>query len=78
MTETDDLATALEEAASGWPDLSRAQVLVQLALQGHRAAESAQEERRRRRLAAVRAHSGMLTGIYEPDYLLNLRQEWPA
>jgi hypothetical protein len=38
VTETDDLAEALDEAARRWPNLSRAQLLVRLALEGHRAA----------------------------------------
>jgi hypothetical protein len=77
VTETDDLATALDAAASRWPGLSRPQLLVRLALEGHQAAQQAQEERRRRRLAAVRGHSGALTGAYGPDYLDRLRAEWP-
>lgn len=78
MTETDDLAQALDAAASRWPGLSRAQILVQLALEGHRAAQQAHDEKRRRRLAALREHSGMLTGAYGPGYLDRLRAEWPA
>jgi hypothetical protein len=78
VTETDDLAEALNAAAARWPDLSRAQLLVRLALEGHRAALQAQDERRRQRLASVHRHSGMLTGAYGPDYLPRLRQEWPA
>lgn len=78
VTETDDLARALDEAAGRLPGLSRAQVLVQLALEGHRAAQDAHEARRRRRLAALRKHSGALAGIYGPSYLDDLREEWPA
>lgn len=78
VTETDDLAQALDAAEARWPGLSRAQVLVRLALEGHRAAQQAHEDRRRRRLAALREHSGMLTGVYGPDYLHGLREEWPA
>ena len=78
VTETDDLAQALDEAAARWPGLSRAQLLVQLALEGHRAAQDEHEVRRRRRLAALRKHSGALAGIYGPNYLDNLREEWPA
>lgn len=58
--------------------MSRAQLLVQLALEGHHAVQRAQDERRRRRLAALREHSGALTGTYGPDYLRRLREEWPA
>ena len=78
VTETDDLAVALDEAARRWPDLSRAQLLVRLALEGHRAAQQARDERRRRRLEAIRTHSGCLTGVYGADYLKRLREDWPA
>ena len=78
VTETDDLARALDEAAATWPELSRAQILVRLALEGHRATQRTHEERRSRRLAALHKHSGALTGIYGPDHLDQLREEWPA
>lgn len=78
VTETDDLAQALDEAAARWPGLSRAQVLVRLALEGHRAAQHAHDERRRRRLAALRKHSGALASVYGPNHLETLRDEWPA
>lgn len=78
VTETDDLAAALDAAALRWPELSRPQLLVRLALEGDRATQQANEERRSRRLAAVRQHSGILTGAYGPDYLRKLREEWPT
>lgn len=78
VTETDDLAQALDEAVVTWPGLSRGQVLVQLALAGHRAAHDAREERRRRRLAALGKHSGVLAGVYGSGDLDKLRDEWPA
>jgi hypothetical protein len=78
VTETDDLAQALDAAAARWPDLSRPQLLVRLALEGHHAAQREREERRRRRLAAVREHSGLLTGAYGPDYLQRAREDWPS
>ena len=78
VTETDDLAAALNAAAKRWPGLSRPRLLVRLALEGHHAAQQAHHEGRRRRLAAVRRHSGILTGAYGSDYLCKLREEWPA
>jgi len=66
VTETDDLAAALDAAAMRWPDLRRSQLLVQLALEGHRSAQRAHEERHRRRLAVLRKHSGALSGVYGP------------
>jgi hypothetical protein len=78
VTETDELARVLDAAASRWPGLSRAQLLVRLTLEGHHAAQRAHDERRERRLAALREHSGILTGAYGPDYLHQLRKEWPT
>ncbi|MDP9428755.1 MAG: hypothetical protein M3Q47_07730 [Actinomycetota bacterium] len=78
MTETDELAAALDAAATRYPGLSRAQLLTRLALEGHGAAQQAQNERRRHRLDVLRAHSGSMTGAYGSDYLKRLRQEWPA
>lgn len=78
VTESDDLADALDVAATWWPDLSRAQLLVRLALEGHHAASAERQERRERRLAAVRRYSGLLTGAYPPDHLDRLREEWRA
>ena len=78
VTETDDLAQALDAAQGRWPGLSRAQILVRLALEGHRAAQRAHDDKRRRRLVALRKHSGLLTGAYGPDYLDRLREDWPT
>ena len=78
VTETDDLAAALDAAAKRWPDLRRSQLLVQLALEGHRSAQRAHDERHQRRLAALRRHSGAFSGAYGPHYLQQMREEWPA
>ena len=78
VTESDELRRALDAAAVRWPGLSRPQLLVRLALEGHHAAQQAHHERRERRLAALRMHSGVLTGTYGPDYLQHLREDWPA
>ncbi len=77
VTESDDLAVALDAAAKRWPGVSRGQLVLRLALEGHRASQRAQDERQRRRLAAVGEHSGVLTGAYPADYLDQLRAEWP-
>jgi hypothetical protein len=78
VTETDELAQALDAASARWPGPSRPQLLVRLALEGHSAAQHAQEERHGRRLSALRKHSGALTGVYGTDYLEQLRKDWPA
>lgn len=73
VVETDELAAALDAASLLWPDLSRPELLVELALTGHRALLG----RREARLAAVYRHSGSLTGVYEADYIQQLRADWP-
>jgi hypothetical protein len=78
VTETDELAAALDAAAGRYPGLSRAHLLARLALEGHEAAQHAHDQRRQQRLDALRAHSGSLTGTYGHHYLDTLRQEWPA
>lgn len=78
VTETDDLAEALDRAAERWPGLSRPQLLVRLALQGDRAALEAREARSDRRQAAIAELSGSLSGVYGPDYLADLREDWPS
>lgn len=78
VTETDDLSVALDAAARRWPQLSRPQLLVHLALEGDRASQRMRERRRQRRLAAIRRHSGVLTGTYGADHLDQLRADWPA
>ena len=77
VTETDDVADALDRAAERWPGLSRSQLLVRLALEADRAAVLTDEARRRRRRKAIAELSGCLTGVYEPGYLDALREDWP-
>lgn len=46
VTETDELAAALDEAAVRWPELSRGQLITRLALEGQRATATRQREHR--------------------------------
>ena len=78
VTESDELAEALDTAAAWWPELSRAQLLVRLALHGHEVARAERVRRRSDRLDAIRRHSGVLTGAYPTGYLQGLREEWPT
>jgi hypothetical protein len=74
ITETDEVRTALAAAAARWPGVRPTELLRRLIAEGHAALrESAAAER-----AAVERTSGALTGIYRPDELAALREEWPA
>lgn len=79
ITETDAIARALDEAGEHWPEVeSRSQLLLRLIAAGHRAVRQGLEQDADRRRAAIEATSGVLTGVYEPDYLSRLRDDWPA
>ncbi|MFP5218919.1 MAG: hypothetical protein ACLGIG_04170 [Actinomycetes bacterium] len=77
MTETDELAAALDVAARRWPGLSRSQLVVRLAMEGHAAAVRAESERTAARVAALDQVSGSLTGAFAPGHLDELRKDWP-
>ncbi len=77
VTESDEVAQALDAAALRWPGLSRAQLIVRLILEAHATAEQSRNERIQRRRAAIRASAGALSGVYGPDYLERLREDWP-
>jgi hypothetical protein len=76
VTESDGLAAALDAAARRLPDLSRAQLLVHLAL---RVTPQRQPRPRRntRDGCSIERHSGEFTGAYGPGYLDAPRDEWP-
>jgi hypothetical protein len=80
VTETDDVARALDDAAKRWPEEhgDRHRLLLRLLWEGHRAAQDQAEERRAQRLAAVDRTAGALTGMYPAGFLNDLREDWPA
>jgi len=80
LTETDELAAALDAAERGWPEDagSRSRLLLRLVEAGERAISDERERRRARRRAAVERTHGQFRGVYGPGYLDGLRNEWPA
>jgi len=80
VTESDEVAKALDDAAERWPQDSgsRAKLLVHLVEEGHRALIRDAADRAAERRAAVERTSGALTGLYGVDYLADLRTDWPA
>ena len=80
LTETDEVADALRDAARRWPeDRERpAKLLIDLVREGHRAIASDADRRAARRRAAIKRTSGILPDVYPPGYLEELRKDWPA
>jgi hypothetical protein len=77
VTETHELAEALDAAAARWPEVgSRRELLLRLVEQGRIVVERDLELERRR--TAIRRSAGALTGVYESGYLERLRDDWPA
>jgi hypothetical protein len=80
ITETDQVAQALDEAAKRWPDESgnRAKLLLHLLEEGRRAVVGQREGSIRERREAVARTRGALTGDYGGGYLEELREDWRA
>jgi len=80
ITETDEVAAALRDAALRWPgDRDRpAKLLLDLVREGHRAITTDSERVAAERRAAIERTSGALTGSYPAGYLDELRDDWPA
>jgi len=79
ITETDDVAEAIDLAAERWPETpSRRELLLRLVAQGRGVIERERDEQAERRREAIRRTSGALSGVYDADYLERLRDDWPA
>jgi len=77
VTETDEVAAALDAAAREWPSdsASRTKLLLRLISEGHHALHTEQERKRAEWHAIVDRTSG--TFDYGPGYLEELRKDWP-
>jgi hypothetical protein len=79
ITETDEVAAALDAAAARWPEVrSRRELLLRLVERGREVIDRDRDEAGARRREAIRRTSGALTGAYEPGYMESLRDDWPA
>ncbi|MDM4762465.1 hypothetical protein QT381_05540 [Galbitalea sp. SE-J8] len=77
ITETDEVARALDAAERRWPGEPRSRLLVRLVIEnGARVAELTEEEAARR-AAAVDSLAGSFAGVYPEGYLEELRSDWP-
>ena len=80
ITETDDITAALAAAARAWPEAkgNPGILLRRLILAGHDAVRDERQATARLRHEALARARGALTGDYGPDYLTELREDWPA
>jgi hypothetical protein len=80
ITETDDIRSALGAAAHRWPGLADkpGRLLHRLIIAGGQAIQREDGQAASRRAADIQATKGALAGVYGPDYLSELRADWPA
>jgi hypothetical protein len=76
VTETPDVARALDLAARRWPDEPRSKLLLRLVRSAGSALEEAEAETSRRRARAVETTSGKYADAFGDSYLADLRADW--
>lgn len=80
ITESDQLAEALDHAAKIYPDLrdERAELLRHLIERGIQSLDAEYNEKVEARKNAIREVAGSLSGVWPENYLEEMRAEWPA
>ena len=73
ITETPEIAEAIDDTEAIWPGASRSDVLRHLIIRGAQAIRLDLESRQ----AAIREWSGFLPGVYPQDAAQSLKDEWP-
>jgi hypothetical protein len=75
VTQTPVVAHALEIAQKEWPGLARSELVARLLERGAESVEAARAELRERRRKILAETQGTID--YPPDYLEELRKDWP-
>ena len=78
VTETPEVARALDRAAKRWPGEPRSKLLRRLIEVGGRILERDERAEDGAHRAAVLASSGRYPQAFGPDYLAELRADWPT
>lgn len=79
ITESDQLAEALDHAAKIYPDLrdERAELLRCLIERGIQSLDAEYNEKEEARKNAIREVAGSLSGVWPADWREQMRAEWP-
>lgn len=77
VTETPDVARALDAAARRWPDETRSKLLLRLVQVGGDTLQGKENAASHSRRQAVDASSGKYSKAFDADYLADLRRDWP-
>lgn len=78
VTETPEVARALEMAAKRWPDEPRSRLLLRLVNVAGGLLEHEQHVNADAHRAAVTNSSGRYAEAFGADHLTELREDWPA
>ncbi len=78
ITESDQLAKALDQAAKFYPDLSdeRAELLRCLIERGIQSLDAEYDQAVEVRMKAIRKVAGSLSGVWPADWREQMRSEW--
>lgn len=74
VTDTGELSEQLDQAQRRWPEIRDRKVLLLKLVEAGREAIAREA---RDRVRAVEETAGALSGVYEPDELKRLREDWP-
>lgn len=78
VTETPTVALALDRAAKRWPGEPRSRLLVRLVEAGGEMLANDESADNHAHRSAVLASAGRYAEAFGPDYLTELRADWPA
>ncbi len=77
VTETPEVAAALDLAAREWPGEPRSRLLVRLVALGRTTLLDTRAKADRARLDAIEETRGKYSDAFPPGYLKELREDWP-
>jgi len=77
ITETDDVARALDAAERRWPGEPRSRLILRLITERGEQLDELNDAEVARRRAALEQIAGSFAGVFPAGYLEELRSEWP-